>query len=179
MVFIIMMKTTKLHAKRRRIRGITPVLATIIMLGVTLTVAFAAWAWARGATGSTENNFNNSTGQNINQLKERLAIPTVNFSSTLKNKVTVWLYNDGNITTNVVQVWVSNSTYTWCAVSTSQSNPPPQCTTTTGLPVNLPQGNLAASTFTASSTNQFNSGSLYTIKVLATYGNTFTYTVAR
>jgi flagellin-like protein len=173
----------KLERRRRSnsrgIKALTPVIATVLMIAVTLVVAFAAWAWATGATTGSEKSFNNSTGQNINQLKERIAIVNANFSATQKNKVTVWFYNDGSINTTIIQVWVSNSTYTWCGISSSQSNPPPQCSAISLLPVNLPQGGLVSATFTASSTSQFTSGSLYTIKVVAQYGNTFTYMQVR
>ncbi|MHB1907904.1 MAG: hypothetical protein ACYCQJ_03410 [Nitrososphaerales archaeon] len=159
------MKNHKAQRKRRNL-AVSAVLGTVLMIGITVAVGFAAWAWASSAAVSSENNFGNSIGSNINYLKENFDIANVNFSSS--NEVTVWFYNAGNVTVYIQQIWISNSTWSEAMIASSQN-----CASCIKLSV----GMVTPSTFTINTA--FVSGSLYQFKALGEYGNTYTYQQTR
>lgn len=70
------------------------------MLGVTVSVGFAAWAWVSNAARTSESNLSNS-------ITESFKIVCVNFSST---KTTVMIYNEGTGTAYITSIVVQNST---------------------------------------------------------------------
>jgi len=80
--------------------GASEVMGAIVLVGVTLSVGFAAWAWASGAARTSESNLGNS-------ITENFKIVCVNFSST---KTTVMIYNAGTGTAYITSIVVQNST---------------------------------------------------------------------
>jgi hypothetical protein len=184
-----------------RKRAISAVLGAILMVGVTLSVGFAAWAWARSAAVSSECNFGISISSNTNYLKENYVIVNVNFSSSATQNVTVWLYNSGNNTVYIKQMWISNVTSTsqW-SNSTSRLTPTAGSTigmisysspkvqiqtascggssaTTSCYCLTLPAGQVTPVELKAN--HSFVSGIIYQFKALGAYGTTYTYQQAR
>jgi hypothetical protein len=151
-------------------------MGAIIMLGVTIAIGFAAWAWARGASVSSEDQLINSTSENYE-------IINVNFSSSSPQKVTVWFYNSGSVTVYIKQLLISNETtktslqWTYLASSTSSgvlsNSNVPNC----GYCLSVPKGTVVTVTLTA--TESFASGVVYQYKALGEYGTTYTYTQER
>jgi hypothetical protein len=96
--------------------AVSEVMGAVVMLAVTISVGFAAWAWARSAAINSERSFGNSIASNINCLNENFLITNVNFStsttSPLPNEVTVWYFNsgEGGVTIATLTVSYSNST---------------------------------------------------------------------
>jgi hypothetical protein len=137
--------------KRRQRLAVSDVIGAIIMIAVTITVGFAAWAWARSAAVGAEKNYGSAIGQNINCLSENFVIPNANFSSTNPKLVTVWFYNNGNGTVYVSSISISNSTGTW--------------TYTSGSTVIVKTG--AGNSTTYNVGTSFKPGILYTFKAVA------------
>ena len=150
------------------------VIGSILLLSVTLVVGFAAWAWASGAAQSSELNFGNAVSCNIQYLKEAFVIVNVNFSSssTLPSAgtVTVWLYNNGNTTVYIKEMWISNST--WSPSPFTGTNQVTTCgsSSATDYYVKLPVGSVTAVTLSTGS--YWKSGSTYQFEALGVYGNT-------
>jgi flagellin-like protein len=105
--------------KQKKRLAVSPVIATILLIAITITVGFAAWAWVRSAALSSELNFGRAIGTNINCLSENFVIPNANFSSTKTNLVTVWFYNNGNGTVYVSSLTISNTTWAYNAPTTT------------------------------------------------------------
>jgi hypothetical protein len=124
-------------------------MGAIIMLGVTLGVGFAAFAWARSASISAEKSFGNSIQSNVNCLNQNFVITNANFSSTNNKLVTVWFFDNGNGTITISITTISNSTWSY------QS--------TNSFPV--AQGKISPVTFNVGTL--FKSGSLYTFNAVA------------
>jgi hypothetical protein len=99
----------KLSRKRSRL-GVSEVMGSVLLMGVTLAVGFAVWAWASNAAIASERSFGNAVGTNAACLNLGIVIVNANFSSTNANLVTLWFYNNGHGAVNITNVQISNST---------------------------------------------------------------------
>jgi len=80
----------------RNKRGITPVVATIILSAVVIAVGGAVWSYSQGAATVIANDYINGTMTLLNEVIERFTVEHVSNSSdgeTLK----VWIYNYGEV----------------------------------------------------------------------------------
>ena len=84
-------------------------MGSILLLGVTLAVGFAVWAWASSAAIASERNFGNAVGTNTACLSLSLVVVNANFSSANANLVTLWFYNNGHGAVNITNIQISNS----------------------------------------------------------------------
>lgn len=149
-------------------KGVSPVIATTILIGVTLAVGFATWSFASGAIGSLLQSQGETVASDINNIRERFVIVNVNISSS-KDKVTVWVYNNGRLQTEITELFVGGS-------STSMVKVPNSNYTLIGKPTppyNLEVGQLITITFMHYST----SGSDLYIKAIGKFGNSYTYSL--
>ena len=174
------MKVKSIARKKRSKLAVSAVLGTVLMIGVTVAVGFAAWAWARGAAVNSELNFGNAVNQNVNYLKENFEIANANFSSSSQTTVTLWIYNSGNSTIYVKSIWVSNIT----SIQSEKWNPSPFTNLNSTLTSEFdcyclvvdPQSITPA---ILTSPANFASGVVYQFTALGEYGNTNSYEVAR
>lgn len=111
---------TKLAGKRRRL-GVSEVMGSVLLMGVTLAVGFAVWAWASNAAIASEKSFGNSVNSNSNCLQMSYTGVDVNFSSTSSSLLTVWFYNNGQSEITLRTIIISNSTwiYTYTPASST------------------------------------------------------------
>jgi hypothetical protein len=154
--------------------AVSEIIGAVILLGATILVGLVAFAWARGAAANSESNFGNAVGSNINYLKENFVIVNVNFSSTAPKSFTEWIYNAGNVTAYIKQVWASNSTWNSGAISglnsTYTSKFSCYCLVIHAQTLSL---------ITVQGSASFVSGDFYKFSALGVYGNTNTYQQAR
>ena len=186
-----------LKCRLRRRRGVTELVATVLLVAATLVAGFAVWGWVNGETGVTEGQYGQSVGQGVNALQEAFTVANVNFSST---HVTLWFYDKGQIALQPVSVFVYNSTRSLyalfnatkvvdldhpgtCDVAvTSQYESSTLYNPLTGSqPGNVidiqPQGlqSLTLGFPSQCSSLKFVAGASYTFAVQGRYGNTVTY----
>ena len=163
------------RSTRHSVRAITPVIATIMMIGLTIAVGFAAWAWARSAATNSESNFGNAIGSDINYVKENFEVANVNFSSTSPQSATLWIYNNGNSTVYIKQIWISNTTISQTYTSLNATITPKfNC-----YCLVLHSQTVVSITLSLTSPTVFGSGVLYQFKALGVYGNTNTFQQTR
>ncbi|MDG6904895.1 MAG: hypothetical protein JRN20_03820 [Nitrososphaerota archaeon] len=162
------MKRITGNKHRRAKKAASEVMGSIILIGVTLSIGFAAWAWASGAARTAEGSLNNSVTENF-------VILNANFSST-SNKVTVLIYNPQAGTEYVSNLIIANSTSTWSysnstLISQSQTKFPSNCVhclEVQGRSVNMTTINIGSSA-------AFKSGVLYIFKITGEYGTVVQY----
>jgi flagellin-like protein len=77
-------------------RGLTPVIATIILSAVVITVGGAIWSYSQSATTVIANDYVNDTMSLLNEVIERFTIEHVCNDSD-GSTLYVWLYNYGDI----------------------------------------------------------------------------------
>ena len=162
------MKVKSITRKKRSKLAVSAVLGTVLMIGITVAVGFAAWAWARGAAANSELNFGNSIDSNINYLREQFVVVNVNFSSTNPNVATIWIYNNGNATVYIKEIWVSNASWTFETTSLSSVD-----TSGCGYCLEVPIG--VTVTYLINTGTTLSSGQMYTFKSLGEYGNLYSY----
>lgn len=168
------MKKRTRNRNKRSVSAVSVVLGSVLMIAVTLAVGFAAWSWASSTAVSSENVYGKSVASNISYLNERFVISNANFSATTGQNVSVWIYNDGNLTVNIKQIWISNTTAAsgeqWSNTTTKLSNSNiPNC----GHCLTIPPGTVKSIMLKVST--PFKSGVLYQFKILGQYGNTYSY----
>ncbi|MFQ5970330.1 MAG: archaellin/type IV pilin N-terminal domain-containing protein [Nitrososphaerales archaeon] len=100
------------YRKVRRRHGISPVIASVIILGITVVLGMALWTFVNGEVNTSTRVFANEVTDYINYLNDRFVIVNIaydydNDPSTTDdtNKVTLWIYNNGNLPVSVNAVF--------------------------------------------------------------------------
>lgn len=107
--------------EKNRSKGLSPVIATIILSAVVISVGGAIWSFAQGASTVIANNYVNGTLTLVNEIIERFTVEHAANSSDGKF-LHVWVYNYGDVDI-VVDVYANashyvdedNTTYTFCS----------------------------------------------------------------
>lgn len=187
----------------RRRRAISELVASVLLIAITLITGFAVWGYVDGQAGTTEQAYGQSVGATANYLQEKFVVVSMDLSAG--SAATVWLYNNGNVGLRLVQVrlydsakkidllynyTVSGSTktdYVYDLLSTSSgecktaastyespllSTVDASTGTTLSLKLTIPS---TTSTACPSFGQTFSSKVVYTVVVLAAYGNTVTF----
>ena len=157
-------KNTARWKKRQRL-AVSEVIGAVILIGVTMAVGFAAWAWARSAATTGEGNL-------ANAATETFVILNANFNSSSSSKVTVWLYDSGAVPVYISAIAISNSTWAYVN-STLSTSKGPACVNC--LQINSNQ----IRSISLNVNTSFKTGSLYTIKAIGEYGTVSSYQEAK
>ncbi len=91
-------------------RGLTPVVATIILSAVVITVGGAIWSYSKSATTVVANDYINGTMSLLKEVTERFMIENVGNSSD-GSTLYVWVYNYGDV--DIVIDLYANATGTY------------------------------------------------------------------
>ncbi len=99
----------------RRRRGLSPVIATIILSGVVIAVGGSIWSFSRGASTVMANQYVNSTLSVLNEVTERFTVEYA-YNNSNGEILYVCVYNYGDVDV-VVDVYANathfvNSSYT-------------------------------------------------------------------
>jgi hypothetical protein len=148
----------------RRRGGISPVIATTILLAIAVAVGAALWGFTSSATGATLQEQADKSAGSINQLNEKFIIFNLNVTlAPGANNVTIWFYNNGNIATNITGVLI------W------EGEDRADLQEFTDLSAQIQSGKVASLTLTYSVGGAFESGKTYYVQAVGLYGNTYTY----
>ena len=182
-------------------RGISELIATLIMIAVTLVAGTAAFGWILSQAGNSEASYGNSVAGNVNFLNERFTLVSQSFSNGLGacpgspgkcTQVNFWLYNTGSIAFTLFSVQVKNLTDPpdnnfinvvfkssgFTAYAKNGNQVLPACTLGTGWTggvTPLPQGSLSSTSYqimTPSGCPAPYSGAMYLYD-----GTTYTFTL--
>jgi len=77
-------------------RALSPVIATVILAGVVLTIGGAIWSYSLGAASITADVYVSDTMRLLNEMKERFDVEHVFYDST-NDMLQVWVYNYGGV----------------------------------------------------------------------------------
>lgn len=91
----------------RRSRGVSPVIATIILSAAVITIGAAVWNYSQGAATVIANDYVNGTLSLLNEVIERFKIEHV-CSNSDRSLHYVWIYNYGEV--DIVIDLYANST---------------------------------------------------------------------
>jgi flagellin-like protein len=103
-------------ARIRRRRALSPVIATIILSAVVISIGGAIWSYASGASTIIANDYVNGTFNLMNELVERFVVEHATNTSD-GSSMSIWVYNHGDVDI-IVDVYanashVSSSTYSF------------------------------------------------------------------
>jgi flagellin-like protein len=146
-------------------KGVSPVIATILIISVTLVVGFATWGFASGAIGTMLQSQGETVSSDINNLRERFVIVNVNIPAS-KDKVIVWVYNNGKIPTEILDLFVGDS-------STNMEEVQDIDYVGGAPPFSLGVGELITITFNYDSV----SGTDLYVKAVGKFANSYTYSL--
>jgi len=93
----------------RERRGLTPVIATIILSAVVIAVGGAVWSYAQGASIVIANDYVNGTLSLMKEVTERFTVEHVSNNSD-GSILYVWIYNYGDVDI-VVDVYANATHY--------------------------------------------------------------------
>jgi len=99
-VLVMMMQRTK------PFRGISDLMATILLVAVTLIAGAALFGWVNGQAAANENQIGASGASNINNLNEKFSVPTMVITAS-SDKGLVYVYNYGGIDLKIVSILVT------------------------------------------------------------------------
>ena len=102
----------------RKRRGVSPVIATIILSAVVIAIGGAIWSYASGASTVIANDYINGTLDLMNEIVERFVVEHATNTSDGSN-MSIWVYNYGDVDV-VLDVYanathVNSSTYSFCS----------------------------------------------------------------
>ena len=159
-----MRKITKNRHKRAK-QAMSEVMGAVLLIGVTLAVGFAAWAWASGAARNAESNLNST-------ITENFVIVDANFSTSNGKLATMMFYTTGGGSVYINTIVVQNSSWTYNNSTLAQTNGPNcrKCAALSGQSLTLITLNLATN---------LTPGSLYTFKAVGQYGTVVQYQQVR
>ena len=111
--------------KGRRSRGVSPVIATIILSAAVITIGAAVWNYSQGATTVIANDYINGTLDLLKEVTERFNVEHASNNSD-GSLLYVWVYNYGDVDI-IVDAYANathyvNSTYSEYTYSTNLTN---------------------------------------------------------
>jgi flagellin-like protein len=84
----------------RKRKGISPVIATIILSACVLAIGGMIWSYSVSATSVIASNYVNDTLEVVNEVTERFIVEHVQYISA-NNTISVWVYNYGEQTITI------------------------------------------------------------------------------
>jgi flagellin-like protein len=108
------------HRNDRRRYGVSPVIASVIILGITVTLGLALWTFVNSEVNTSTEVFANEVTDYVNYLNDRFIIVNMAFqyhhqdvddACTFDDDlcVTVWIYNNGNLPVKINSILFGNS----------------------------------------------------------------------
>ncbi|MBM3897811.1 MAG: hypothetical protein FJ358_04725 [Thaumarchaeota archaeon] len=136
--------------------GTSELHSTLIVLVITIIAGAAVFGFANSQASVTEKAYGNSVNTYVKQLQERYSIVNIAINYPSSNKITIWLYNYGDIDTRITQLYIGTSPSTL-------SNAP-----SLSLPLTVSKGSSASITIDYITS----SGQVYYVKAVGEQGNT-------
>ncbi len=180
-------------------QGVSPVIATTIILGITVTLGIALWSFANSSAGTSAATYASTVTDYINYLRERFVIVNMAFKyDAIDNSgspsictdnsrcVSVWIYNNGQVSLNVRSIIFAdkngsvNITRIYGCVLHTDNNGSSVCSSN---PIEIREDSmfrvgakeLGVVTFQSDTLSNNNS---YTVRILTERGNIQAYTQA-
>lgn len=85
-------------------RGVSPVIATTIILAITITLGLGLWSFANSGVSTATNTYANVITAYGNYTSDRFVIANIAFDYPSNNEATVWVYNNGHLGTEIKNI---------------------------------------------------------------------------
>ena len=77
-------------------RGLSPVIATVVLAGVVLAIGGALWSYSIGAATVTADNYVNDTLDMLYEMQERFDVEHAYYDS-VTDELKIWIFNYGEV----------------------------------------------------------------------------------
>jgi len=84
-------------------RGLSPVVATIILCGVVLILGISAWSLTYTVSSNLQTSYYEDIEKQIDKISERFTVEHIAYNSK-ELTLRVWVYNYGDVDIEVIQV---------------------------------------------------------------------------
>lgn len=112
---------TKNNCMERKRKGISPVIATTIILAITVTMGLALYSFVNSQSSAATQSFAQEATDYINYRNDRFVITSLSFQN---NGITAYVFNNGNIPVTIKQVLVGFDELNYsCQGTITDSNP--------------------------------------------------------
>lgn len=160
-------------------KGIQTILAALLMVVIVVVAAVMVYAWSTGLLGTL------LVQPNTNQGPLTMDSNTFSPISGAYNNLTIYIRNAGSSSITLNAYYISDSTgNTWQSVNYNSAGT--AIAPNSAVPFNMyigvqctSSGTCTQASGTSGSFQTFNSGYSYTVKVITTKNNPFTFTVTR
>ncbi|WP_415281155.1 hypothetical protein [Candidatus Nitrososphaera sp. FF02] len=88
----------------RKKAGISPVIATTVILAITVSLGLALWSFANSGVSATTAQYADVITDYGKYASDRFVIVNVAYDYPLADRATVWVYNSGQLTTDVANI---------------------------------------------------------------------------
>ena len=93
-------------------RGLSPVIASVILSGMVLVIGAGVWSYSYGAASSMASDYSDTTIEMVHTIAERFCIEKVHYDSSTED-IQIWIYNYGSVSTTVdVILKIDGTAYT-------------------------------------------------------------------
>ena len=88
----------------RRRSGVSPVIATTILLGITVALGLGLWSFANAGVGTATADYAETVTEYGRFTTDRFVIANMDFDNPSANHVAFWIYNSGKLPTTINNV---------------------------------------------------------------------------
>jgi flagellin-like protein len=88
-------------------RGVSPVIATTIILAITVVLGLSLWSFANSGVSVATQTYADVVTEYGKYVSDRFVVPTATFDHPDPDDVTVWVYNSGSFATEIQSVIIT------------------------------------------------------------------------
>ena len=81
-------------------KGLSPVIASVILSGMVLVIGAGVWSYSYGAASTMANDYADETINMVHTIIERFTIEKVDYDSSAEN-ISIYVYNYGDVSIDV------------------------------------------------------------------------------
>jgi hypothetical protein len=103
--------------------GVSPVIATTIILAITIALGLALWSFANSGIGVATTSYANVITDYGEFTKDNFVIASIAFNNPSSQHIAIWIYNSGDFATNISNIIVTcKDCSSFTAVNKSAAN---------------------------------------------------------
>src|SRR5262245_24975750 len=88
-------------------RGVSPVIATTIILAITIVLGLSLWSFANSGVSAATQTYSDVVTEYGRYVSDKFVVPTAAFDRPDPDDVTVWIFNSGSFATEVQSVIIT------------------------------------------------------------------------
>lgn len=91
----------------RKRSGVSPVIATTIILAITITLGLGLWSFATSGVSVATDTYGKAVTEYGNFVADRFVVANVDFDNPSNDHIALWIYNSGKTSSHISSVVVT------------------------------------------------------------------------